>query len=97
MTHQGGAFLVIDYGYTLPGLGSTLQAVKGHEFADPFENPGTQDLTAHVNFVELANQAGELKSARDRLVEPSEMGSLFKVLAITHPDWPAPEGFAASV
>lgn len=133
LAHQGGAFLVIDYGYTLPGLGSTLQAVKGHEFADPFESPGTQDLTAHVNFVELANlarmrglrasgpvdqgewllalgidarmaslaagapdQAEALKSARDRLVEPSEMGSLFKVLAITHPDWPAPEGFAVS-
>jgi NADH dehydrogenase [ubiquinone] 1 alpha subcomplex assembly factor 7 len=134
LAHQGGAFLIIDYGYTLPGLGSSLQAVKGHQFADPFENPGTQDLTAHVNFVELANLARmrglrvsgpaeqgqwlsalgiearmaslaarspecaeELKSARDRLVEPSEMGSLFKVLAVTHPDWPTPEGFATSV
>lgn len=54
---QGGAILVIDYGYTQPGLGSTLQAVKAHDYADPFLDPGTCDLTAHVNFFELANLA----------------------------------------
>jgi len=54
---QGGVMLIIDYGYVKPGLGSTLQAVKGHEYADPFLDPGTCDLTAHVNFVELGNLA----------------------------------------
>lgn len=54
---QGGAILVIDYGYTQPGLGSTLQAVKAHDYADPFLDPGSCDLTAHVNFFELANLA----------------------------------------
>jgi NADH dehydrogenase [ubiquinone] 1 alpha subcomplex assembly factor 7 len=132
LASQGGLLLVIDYGYTLPGLGSTLQALKAHRSVDPFENPGEHDLTAHVNFLELANlarmrnlrvsgpveqggwllslgidaraeslsvaapdRAEEIKSMRDRLVEPAQMGSLFKVLAVSSDDWPAPEGFAA--
>ena len=131
---QNGALLIIDYGYALPGLGSTLQAVKAHEYADPFENPGEHDLTAHVNFSEIVNlarmqnlrvsgpveqgqwlqalgidmRAGQLAASaperaddvqkmRDRLVEPAQMGTLFKVLAISSEDWPEPEGFAAAV
>ncbi len=54
---RGGVLLIIDYGYVQPGLGSTLQAVKDHAFADPFLDPGTCDLTAHVNFFELGNMA----------------------------------------
>jgi NADH dehydrogenase [ubiquinone] 1 alpha subcomplex assembly factor 7 len=128
---QGGALLIIDYGYSLPGLGSTLQAVKAHRRADPFEHPGEHDLTAHVNFLELANiarmrnlrvagpveqgswlkalgidaranmlsvaspeRAEDIKAMRDRLVESTQMGTLFKVLAVSSVDWPAPEGFA---
>jgi NADH dehydrogenase [ubiquinone] 1 alpha subcomplex assembly factor 7 len=131
LASQGGVLLVIDYGYTLPGLGSTLQAIKSHQFVDPFKDPGDHDLTAHVNFLELANlarmrnlrvsgpveqggwlqalgidaradslavaspeRADEIKEMRDRLVEASQMGSLFKVLAVSSDSWPAPEGFA---
>ncbi|HWK37083.1 class I SAM-dependent methyltransferase, partial [Sphingomonas sp.] len=36
----------------------------------------------------------DVVAARDRLVEDGQMGDLFGVLAIVHPDWPAPEGFA---
>ena len=54
---QGGVMLVIDYGYTQPALGSTLQAVKNHQYADPFADPGQVDLTAHVDFLELAKRA----------------------------------------
>lgn len=54
---QSGVLLIIDYGYAEPGMGSTLQALKNHMFVDPFENPGQVDLTAHVNFLELANLA----------------------------------------
>ena len=57
IAQQGGAMLVSDYGYVQPGLGSTLQAVKAHERADPFLDPGMCDLTAHVNFLDLANMA----------------------------------------
>lgn len=51
---QGGALLVIDYGYDAPSRGETLQAMKGHHFADPLRDPGEADLTAHVDFRTLA-------------------------------------------
>ncbi len=54
---QGGALLVIDYGYNTPGRGETLQAVKRHRFADPLRDPGEADLTAHVDFCGLARAA----------------------------------------
>ena len=40
-------------------------------------------------------QTGEILAALKRLIDDSEMGSLFKVLAIAHPDQPRPEGFPA--
>ena len=40
------------------------------------------------------DRADEIDTARRRLVEPDQMGRLFKVLAVAHPDWPTPEGFA---
>ncbi len=119
---QGGAALVIDYGYDGPAIGDTFQAVRGHAFANPFDAPGEADLTAHVDFGTLAAAAeaeglrvygavgqgafltalgidarterlgGDAPGARDRLV--GEMGDLFRVLAVTHPDWPVPAGFA---
>lgn len=54
---QGGCALVIDYGYAGPAIGDTLQAVRGHGYANPFDNPGEQDLTAHVDFGTLAEAA----------------------------------------
>ncbi len=54
---QGGALLAIDYGYEGPLAGDTLQAMRDHRFADPFEAPGDQDLTAHVDFAALADAA----------------------------------------
>ena len=32
----------------------------------------------------------EIAAARDRLTAPEQMGRLFKVLALTAPDWPDP-------
>ena len=37
--------------------------------------------------------AGDIGSSLDRLTAPDQMGDLFKVMAIHHPDWPAPAGF----
>lgn len=51
---SGGAALFIDYGYAGPALGDTLQAVRGHAFADVLAEPGSADLTAHVDFGALA-------------------------------------------
>ena len=57
LVNQGGAALIIDYGYDGPALGDTLQAVKGHGYANPLDTPGEQDLTAHVDFTTLASVA----------------------------------------
>lgn len=53
--HRGAA-VIIDYG-NWRSKGDTLQAVQGHSFADPFAAPGLADLTAHVDFEALANDA----------------------------------------
>jgi SAM-dependent MidA family methyltransferase len=39
-------------------------------------------------------RAGEIEAALHRLTAPDEMGTLFKLLSIDSPDWPAPAGFA---
>nr|WP_157220141.1 SAM-dependent methyltransferase [Sphingomonas formosensis] len=54
---QGGVMLLIDYGYAGPAIGDTLQAVRRHAYADPFVDPGSCDLTAHVDFASLAATA----------------------------------------
>lgn len=63
LTRDGGAALVIDYGHTKSAAGDTLQAVRGHRFADPLAEPGLADLTAHVDFAALA-RAAERAGAR---------------------------------
>ena len=50
---QGGAAVIIDYG-NWRSKGDTLQALRNHAFADPFDAPGMADLTAHVDFEALA-------------------------------------------
>jgi len=54
---HGGIALIIDYGHAASGPGDTLQAVRGHAFADPLADPGEQDLTAHVDFEAVADSA----------------------------------------
>jgi len=49
------AALFIDYGYTQTEFGETLQAVRGHSYEHPLTSPGEADLTAHVNFAEVAH------------------------------------------
>lgn len=56
---QGGVALFIDYGHAKSAPGDTLQAVRRHEFASVLENPGEQDLTAHVDFEAIARAAND--------------------------------------
>ncbi|HZQ39191.1 MAG TPA: SAM-dependent methyltransferase [Rhizomicrobium sp.] len=60
---RGGAALITDYGYAEAGFGETLQAVGRHCFADVLEAPGDADISAHVNFAEIANAAQDAKAA----------------------------------
>ncbi|MDP2206844.1 MAG: SAM-dependent methyltransferase [Alphaproteobacteria bacterium] len=50
IAESGGACLAIDYGHIKTAAGDTLQAVSKHQYADVLENPGGQDITAHVDF-----------------------------------------------
>lgn len=128
---QGGAAVVVDYGYDRPGYGDTLQAVRKHQPIDVLATPGEADLCAHVDFVALVDaargtdvtvwgpvtqgrflktigiearadalkqaepgQSGEIDAAVARLTETEQMGSLFKVLAMTSAGV-TPAGFSA--
>ena len=128
---DGGAALVIDYGRSWSAPGETLQAVRGHRSHPILTDPGTADMTAHVDFgtlVRAAVEAGaashgpvpqglflctlgletraetlaanatpeqtrDIEQACRRLIGTQEMGTLFKVLALTRPDLPIPAGF----
>ncbi len=57
LVREGGAMLVIDYGYTETSLGDSLQAVSRHAYVDPLAEPGEADLTTHVDFAALARAA----------------------------------------
>ena len=54
---HNGIALFIDYGYTEGSNGDTLQAIQNHAFHDVLKTPGEADLTAHVDFLTLANAA----------------------------------------
>lgn len=74
---DGGAALIIDYGYTQSAPGDTLQALKGHTFHPPLDAPGTVDLTAHVDFARLAEAA---KKAGSTAFEPVPQGRFLSSL-----------------
>ncbi|WP_457797785.1 class I SAM-dependent methyltransferase [Methylocystis sp. S23] len=57
LVREGGALLLIDYGYMETSLGDSLQAVSKHAYVDPLAAPGEADLTAHVDFAALARAA----------------------------------------
>jgi NADH dehydrogenase [ubiquinone] 1 alpha subcomplex assembly factor 7 len=125
-----GVGLIIDYGYSEPGYGDTLQAVRSNRYADPLSAPGETDLTAHVDFTVLkttAEQEGartsgpitqkqlleglgihlrasrlksaapasakEIDEATARLTDETQMGSLFKAMALSRSDSKQLPGF----
>ena len=57
VAQQGGAALFLDYGPATSAPGDSLQALRGGKPADPLADPGTADLTAHVDFAALAAAA----------------------------------------
>jgi len=125
------AALLIDYGHMDHGFGDTLQAVRRHAYVHPLACPGESDVTAHVDFAQVAasarrsgrltvagampqgtflgllgaverasrlmslnpSQALAIEAGVKRLLDPSGMGSRFKVLALCSPDLPLPPPF----
>ena len=125
------AALFIDYGPEDARFGDTLQAMRRHAYEDPLADPGTCDLTAHVQFARFAeaaraagfavdgpmvqaeflgamglairasrlmsanpSEAAAIELAAQRLIAPTGMGSLFKVLALRSPHLPPAPPFA---
>lgn len=79
LSRQAGTALIIDYGHLRTAAGDTLQAVRKHEFANPFQNPGKADLTSHVDFEQLA----KIASASGALPHsPLTQGAFLKALGI---------------
>lgn len=76
---SGGAALLIDF--SAPGLplADTLQAVRGHRYADRFAEPGGCDLAAAVDFGALA---GAVEAAGARAVGPVAQGAFLRALGI---------------
>ena len=89
---RGGVALVIDYGHAKSSLGETLQAVRGHRYADVLADPGEQDLTAHVDFEALAKAAAVGKVEVTPVVsqgvwlERLGIGARAAALAKAHPE-----------
>ena len=52
-----GAALFLDYGPEHSTPGDSLQALRDGQPADPLTDPGTADLTAHVDFAAFAAAA----------------------------------------
>ncbi|OCX62806.1 methyltransferase [Thioclava sp. SK-1] len=76
---QGGGAIIVDYG-DWRSLGDTFQALRDHQPVDPLAEPGLADLTAHVDFEQLA------AAARDAGADVSAMtpqGLLLERLGIT--------------
>ncbi|MGA8170244.1 MAG: SAM-dependent methyltransferase [Methylocystis sp.] len=76
---DGGALLLVDYGYARTTLGESLQAVAGHAYVDPLAAPGEADLTTHVDFAALARAA---VSRGAKVQGPVTQGSFLTSLGI---------------
>ena len=92
LTAHGGMALIIDYGHSRSAPGDTLQAVKGHHYADPLADPGEQDLTAHVDFEAVARTAAKGGAIVSGAAEQGEwlqrlgIGERADKLIASHPD-----------
>lgn len=57
VARDGGAALFLDYGPAESAPGDSLQALRDGRPANPLDEPGTADLTAHVDFAAFARAA----------------------------------------
>ena len=57
LARESGAALFLDYGPERSAAGESLQAVRNGRPADPLAEPGSADLTAHVDFAAVAAAA----------------------------------------
>ncbi len=89
---QGGAALLLDYGYDIIGFGETLQAVRHHKPQALLADPGQSDLSAHVDFAALTEAARQQGVAihgpkgQGAFLESLGIGARAKRLAKVNPE-----------
>jgi len=76
---DGGASLIIDYARDPREPCGTLQAVQSHRRVDPLREPGTADLSARVDFQELASTA---RAAGASVHGPRAQGAFLETVGI---------------
>jgi NADH dehydrogenase [ubiquinone] 1 alpha subcomplex assembly factor 7 len=76
---EGGAALFIDYGYSTSACGDTLQAVRHHRPHAVLDEPGSADLTAHVDFAAFASAA---RAGGAKVFGPVTQGAFLRSLGI---------------
>ncbi|MBP5858522.1 SAM-dependent methyltransferase [Marivibrio halodurans] len=76
---RGGAALFLDYGHGRSAAGDTLQAVRDHDYCGLLAHVGQADLTAHVDFEQLARAFGE---AGCRAAPLATQGEFLRALGI---------------
>ncbi len=64
------AMVVIDYGHEKSAFGDTLQAVRNHAHEHPLTSPGEADLSAQVDFADIARKAAAGRPRRRRPDHP---------------------------
>jgi SAM-dependent MidA family methyltransferase len=98
VARRGGAALIVDYGHVESAIGDTLQAVGGHQFAEPLLAPGLVDLTAHVDFQALGEAAEGMGA---RMHGPLPQGEFLRRLGIEQRaaalKAAAPPGYAGTI
>ncbi|PZQ43883.1 MAG: SAM-dependent methyltransferase [Micavibrio aeruginosavorus] len=57
LINQNGVALFLDYGHFHTNFGDSLQAMRSHQFTEVLDLPGESDLTAHVDFENVARLA----------------------------------------
>jgi len=76
---QGGAALLVDYGYVDGSPRATLQALRDHKAHPVLDDPGSADLTALVDFAALAAAA---RAAGAAVQGPVAQGAFLQALGI---------------
>jgi SAM-dependent MidA family methyltransferase len=69
---DNGAALIIDYGHSHGDVGDTLQAMGQHAYADALAEPGSVDITAHVDFETFGMAAESMGAAQHGPIEQSD-------------------------
>ena len=67
-----GALLMFDYGYTKKNNSYTLQAVKNHKYSDIFYEPGSSDITHHINYSLFSEILKKNKLKVEKIVSQNE-------------------------